>query len=52
MQLSSAIIDFDLFYDEPVDMQMLVFLTRSQCRVPDTQVTLRPVGFLLRIHIG
>ena len=48
MQLSAAIVDFDLFYDEPVDMQMWVSLTRSQCRVPDTQVTVKA---LFRIHI-
>ena len=30
---SSAIGDFYLFYDEPVDMQIWAPLTRSQCRV-------------------
>ena len=48
MQLSSDIVDFDLFYDEPVDMQMCVFLTRSQCRVPDTQVTVKPCWPLVK----
>ena len=33
MQFSSAIIEFYLFYDRPVDMQIQAPLTRSQCRV-------------------
>ena len=42
MQLSSAIVDFNSFYDRPVDMQTPVLLTRSQCSgVFDIQVTVK-----------
>ena len=41
MQLSSAIIDFHLFYNRPVDMKIWAPLTRSQCRFSDTQVTVK-----------
>ena len=47
MTLSSAIDDFHLFYDEAVDMKILALL-RIQCRVSDTQMTLRPVGLLFK----
>ena len=36
---SYAIVEFYLFYDMSVDMQIWAFLSRSQCRVSDTQVT-------------
>ena len=36
MQFSSAIVDFYLFYDGPVDMPIWFLLTRSQCSVSDT----------------
>lgn len=39
MQLSSVIVDFYLFCDGLVDMQVRVPLTRNQCRVSDTLVT-------------
>ena len=34
----SAIVDLCVFYDWTVDMQIQVLLTRSQCRVSDTQM--------------
>ena len=50
MLLSYAIVDFYLFYDRAVDMQIWALLTRSQsARVSDTQVTVkacRPLVFL------
>ena len=39
MQPSLVIDDSYLFYNGPVDMRILALLTRSQCRVSDTQVT-------------
>ena len=36
-----AIVDFYLFYCGPVDMQILTLLTRSKCKVPNTQVTVK-----------
>ena len=47
MQLSSAIVDFYLFYDGLVDMQIWVLQTRSQCRVSVTQVTIKACGPLV-----
>ena len=47
MQLSSATVEFSLFYDGPVDVRVL--LTRSQCRVSDTQVTIKALGPLVFI---
>ena len=35
-----------LFYDRPVDMQIRALLTRSQCRVFDTEVTVKALGSL------
>ena len=37
---------FIYYYDGAVDMQMCAPLTKSQCKVSDTQVTVRPVGLL------
>ena len=34
-----SIIDYHLFYDGAVDIQIWALLTRSQCKVSDTQVT-------------
>ena len=39
--------DFYPFYDGPVDMRILAFLTRSQCRATDTQVTVKTRGPLV-----
>ena len=48
MLLSSPIVDFYLFYDGAVDIQILAILTRSQHKVSDTKVT---VKFLFRKKI-
>ena len=39
--------DFYLFYNGSVDMQIRVLLTRSQCRVSDTQVTVKACGHIV-----
>ena len=44
MLLSYTIIDFHLFYDGAVDIQIRAPLTRSQCKVSDTQVTVKACG--------
>ena len=41
MQLSSAIVDFYVFYDGPIDMQIKGLLTRSECRASDTRVDVK-----------
>ena len=41
MLLSDTIVDFHLFYDGAVDIQIWALLTRSQCKVSDTQVTVK-----------
>ena len=41
MLLSYTIVDFHLFYDGPVDIQIWAPLTRSQCKVSDTQVNIK-----------
>ena len=49
MLLSNTIVDFHLFYDGAVDMQICAFLKRHQCKVSDTQVTAkacRPLAML------
>ena len=48
MQFSSAIVDFYLFSDGSVDMQIWTLLTRRKCGVSETRVTLtlRPLGLL------
>ena len=45
--LSYAIVEFYLLYDGAVDMQIRSLLTRSQCRVADTQVTVKACGPLV-----
>ena len=47
MQFSSAIVDFYLFSDGSVDMQIWTLLSRSQCRVSDTEVTVKACGPLV-----
>ena len=54
MLLTYTIVEFyfvhiTLYRNGTVDMQICAPLTRSQCKVPDTQVTARPVDLLLRI---
>ena len=49
MLFSDAIIDFHLFYDGSVDIQIWALLTRSQCKVSDTQVTVKACGPLVFI---
>ena len=46
MLLSYTIVDFYLFYNGAVDMQIRA-LTRSQCKVCDTQVTVKACGPLV-----
>ena len=47
MLLSDTIVDFNLFYDGDVDIQIWPHLTRSQCKVSDTQVTVKACGPLV-----
>ena len=47
MMLSYTIIDFHLFYDKAVDIQISALLTRSRCKVSDTQVTVKACGPLV-----
>ena len=49
MLLSYTIVDFHLFYDGAVDIHIWALLTRSQCKVSDTQVTVKACGPLV-IH--
>ena len=44
MQFPSDIVVFHLFCDGSVDMQIWTPLTRKQCRVSDTQVTVKALG--------
>ena len=54
MQFSTAIVDFNLFYDGSVGLQIRVLLTRSPLGVSDTQVTVMACGpvvhFLINIY--
>ena len=47
MLLSDTIVDFHLFYDWAVDIQIWALLTRSQCKVSDSQVTVKACGPLV-----
>ena len=47
MLLSDTIVDFHLFSDGVVDIQIGALLTRSQCKVSDTQVTVKACGPLV-----
>ena len=58
MHLSYAIVDCFLFFDGPVDLQILAPLTRIQCRLSDTQVTVKVRGscnlenlFYFHLHV-
>ena len=46
MEFSFASVD--LFYDGWVDIQIWALLTRSQCWVSDTQVTIKASGSLVK----
>ena len=49
MLLSYVAVDFYtcIFYDGTADIQIRAFLTRRQCRVSDTQVTVKALGPLV-----
>ena len=48
MLLSYTIVDFDFNYNNgAVDMQICTLLTRIQCKVSDTQVTVKACGPLV-----
>ena len=47
MLLSYATVDLYLFYDRAADIQIWAPLRKSQCRVSDTQVTVKALGPLL-----
>ena len=51
MLLFDTIVDFQLFYDGVVDLQIWALLTRSQCKVSDTQVTVKACGPLVLLII-
>ena len=53
MLLSYTIIDFHLFYDGAVDIQIWAPLTRSQCKFEfsETQVTVKAYGPLVKYLI-
>ena len=42
-----TMVDFHLFYDGAVDIQIWALLTRIQCKVSDTQVTVKACGALV-----
>ena len=50
MLLSDIIVVFHLFYDGAIDIQIWALLTRSQCKVSDTQVTVKACGPLVLIE--
>ena len=50
MLLSYASVDFYLFYDGAFDMQIWALLTRSQCRISDTRVTVKAHGPLVNLR--
>ena len=52
MMFSDTIIDFYLFYDGSVDIQIRALLTRCQCKVSVTQVTVKARGLLVSSHIS
>ena len=52
MLLSYTIVDFHLIYDWAVDIQIWTPLTRSQCKVSDTQVTVKACGPLVFVCGG
>ena len=52
MLLSYTIVDFYFYYNNgAIDMQICTLLTRIQCKVSDTQVTVKACGPLVTIHL-
>ena len=51
MQFPTAIVDFNLFYDGTIDMQIRALLTRNPLGVHDTQVTVMACGPFVHIFI-
>ena len=49
MLLSFTIVDFHLFYNRTVNMQICALLTRSQCKVSNTQVTVKDCRPLVKL---
>ena len=49
--LSNTIVNFHLFYDGAVDIQIQALLTRSQCKVSDTHVTVKAHGPLVFFNL-
>ena len=50
MLLSYTFVDFDFYYNNgAVDMQICTLLTRIQCKVSDTQVTVKACGPLVEL---
>ena len=47
MLLSYTIVDVHLYYDGAFDIKMWALLTRSQCQISDTQVTVKACGPLV-----
>ena len=47
MLLSYTIVDFHSFFDGAVDIQIIAPLTRSECKVSDTRVTVKACGFFV-----
>ena len=47
MMLSSAVVDFYVFYEGAVDTQRWGLLTRSQCIVSNTHMTVKAFGPLV-----
>ena len=47
MLLSYTMVDYHLSYDVAVDIQISTLMTRSQCKVSDTQVTVKACGPLI-----
>ena len=52
MLLSDTIVDFHLFYDGAVDIQIWALFTRSQCKISDTQVTVKACRPLVKFVIS
>ena len=47
MLLFYTIVDFTYYHNEAVDMQICALLTRNECKVSDTQVTVKACGPLV-----
>ena len=51
MLFTYSIVDFHLFYDGAVDIQIWALLTRSRCKVSDTQVTFKVCWPLVSVYV-